>query len=118
MFRVPTPSGDAVADIAAAMARQGFDPEVRAVRNGAEVVLHHCPFESAALADRQTVCALHLGIAEGLTEGTDATVDELIAYDPRKAECRVRLVTDAPAVDEPRAPALLLRGRTPKTRSR
>src|SRR5688500_15992470 len=30
-FRVPTPSGDAVADISAAMARQGFDPEIRSV---------------------------------------------------------------------------------------
>lgn len=110
-FRVPTPSGDAVADIAAAMARQGFDPEVRTARNGAEVVLHHCPFASAALTDRATVCALHLGIAEGLVDGTDVSVDELVAYDPRKAECRVRLSE----LSDQGVPALTLRGRTPRS---
>lgn len=90
-FRLPSPSGDAVADIAAAMARQGFEPEVRAVRGGAEIVLHHCPFASAADVDRRTVCALHLGIAEGLAAGTPAAVGELVGYNPNHAECRLRL---------------------------
>ena len=90
-LRVPSPSGDVVADISAAMARQGFDPEVRAVRDGAEIVLHRCPFATSAIADRDTVCALHLGIAEGLAAGTRATVSELVAYDPRKADCRLRI---------------------------
>lgn len=90
-FRVPSPSGDVVADMSAAMARQGFEPEVRSVRGGAELVLHNCPFATAALADRDTVCALHLGIAEGLAEATPAAVTELIAYDPRKAGCRLRI---------------------------
>jgi predicted ArsR family transcriptional regulator len=80
-----------VADVDAAMARQGFAPEVRSVPGGAEIVLHRCPFATTALADRDTVCALHLGIAEGLTTGTAATVDELIAYDPRRAGCRLRV---------------------------
>lgn len=92
-FRVPTPSGDAVADIAAAMARQGFEPEVRAGRRRGEVVLRACPFESAALADRETICSLHLGIAEGLADGTTVVVDELVANDPRRADCRIRLRT-------------------------
>lgn len=105
-FRVPTPSTDAVADITAAMARQGFDPEVRDVRGGAEVVLHQCPFASVALADRATVCGLHLGIAEGLAEGTDVSVDELVAYDPRHAECRVRFLLEPSAR---RPPTLTLR---------
>jgi predicted ArsR family transcriptional regulator len=90
-FRLPSPSGDVVADLAAAMARQGFEPEVRAARDGAEIVLHHCPFASAAVADRETICALHLGIAEGLTDATTATVTELVANDPRKAGCRLRI---------------------------
>jgi predicted ArsR family transcriptional regulator len=89
--RVRPASGDAIADMAAAMSRQGFEPEVRAVRGAAEIVLHRCPFESAALAARDTVCALHLGIAEGLAEGTAVVVDELVANDPRRAECRFRL---------------------------
>ena len=107
-FRSPSPSGDGVADLSSAMARQGFQPEVRAVRGGAEIVLHHCPFASAAVADRATICALHLGIAEGLTDTTPAKVTELIGYDPRKANCRLRLhATD----DEPAPARLSLRRR-------
>ncbi len=74
-------AGDVVADVTAAMARQGFGPEVRASRGGAEIVLHNCPFATSALADRDTICALHLGIAEGLTDTDPATVTELVAYD-------------------------------------
>lgn len=93
-FRVPTPSGDAIADVSAAMARQGFEPEVRPKTDGAEIILHNCPFATAALADRSTICALHLGIAEGLTDAP-VTVTELVGYDPRRADCRLRLrVTD------------------------
>jgi len=45
---------------------------------------------TAAAAD--TVCALHLGIAEGLAAaGEDIVVDELVANDPRRAHCRLRL---------------------------
>jgi len=109
-FRVPSPSGDVVADVTAAMARQGFDPEVRAVRGGAEIVLHRCPFASAALADRATVCALHLGIAEGLTDGTDATVTSLVGYDPHKADCRLRVRIGA-GQEPPAEGSLSLRGR-------
>jgi predicted ArsR family transcriptional regulator len=95
-FRAPHPSGDAVADLSEAMARQGFEPEVRAEARGAEIVLHHCPFAAVALDDRETVCALHLGIAEGIVGAGPARVDELVAYDPRAAECRLRLtVADA-----------------------
>ena len=90
LFRVASPSGDAVSDLSAAMARQGFEPEICFVRGGADVVLHNCPFADAALVDRQTVCSLHLGIAEGLAESTPVSVTELVAYDPRKAECRLR----------------------------
>jgi predicted ArsR family transcriptional regulator len=90
-FRVPSPSGDVVADVKAVMARQGFDPEVHPAPGGAEIVLHRCPFATTALADRETVCALHLGIAEGLTDGTSMAVEELVGYDPRKAGCRLRI---------------------------
>jgi predicted ArsR family transcriptional regulator len=98
-LRSPSPSGDAVADLTDAMARQGFDPELRATPDGAEIVLHRCPFASAATADRATICALHLGIAEGITEGTAVAVSELVANDPHVARCRLRvhLGDDEPA---------------------
>jgi predicted ArsR family transcriptional regulator len=90
-IRNQSASGDAVADMASAMARQGFNPEVRAVRGGAEIVLHSCPFESTAITARDAVCSLHLGIADGLAEGTSVVVDELVANDPRRAGCRFSL---------------------------
>ena len=92
------------------MARQGFDPEVRDQRDGSEIILHTCPFATTALADRETVCALHLGIAEGLAEGTPAIVTDLIAYDPRKADCRIRVKAVADEESESKG-TLTLRGR-------
>ena len=108
-FRVPSPSGDVVADLTAAMARQGFEPEVRTRRDGVEIVLQTCPFASAALTDRATICALHLGIAEGLTDPSDATIVELVARDPRAAGCRIRLTLD-PDEDDTEAATLTIQG--------
>jgi predicted ArsR family transcriptional regulator len=112
-FRVAPPTGNGAEDLSAAMAKQGFEPEVRSTRAGSEVVLHECPFETAAIADRAVVCALHLGIAEGLIDGTDTEVDELVAHDPRKAGCRVRLRDHgAGDGDEANRGSLTLRGGT------
>ncbi len=85
-------SGDAVAAIADAMAREGFDPEVRRRRDRVDIILRACPFESGALSDPDTVCQLHLGMAEGMAEtigGID--VQRLVAKDPRRARCRLEL---------------------------
>lgn len=110
-LRAPSPSADVVADISAAMARQGFEPEVRAIRGGAEMILHSCPFVTTALADRDTVCSLHLGIAEGLAEGTPLRIDELVANDPCKADCRLRFsVTAGDHERDPTHGKLSLRG--------
>jgi predicted ArsR family transcriptional regulator len=84
---------DPVATVVDAMARQGFDPKVRLRRDGVDVVLQSCPFESAAVADPDSICALHLGIAEGVAAltGDRVVVDELVPHDPRRANCRLRL---------------------------
>ncbi len=77
-----------------AIERQGFEPEIRnARRDRVELVLRTCPFESGVLADPETVCELHRGIAEGITAFTDdrLVVAELVARDPRRAQCRLRL---------------------------
>ena len=108
-FQVPVPSGDVVADVSAAMARQGFDPEIHSEGDGAEVVLQTCPFADVAVADQATICALHLGIAEGLVTDTGTHVGELIAYDPRRAGCRLRLQATPPPGHR-----LSLRGREPR----
>lgn len=84
-------SGDAVADVALLMARQGFEPEPRPRGRLVDVVLRVCPFESLARADPGTVCALHLGIAQGFLEDAGVAVDDLVANDPARASCRLRL---------------------------
>lgn len=86
----PGSAGDEVDDMAAAMARQGFEPEVRRKGRQAEVVLQACPFVAAAEADPDVVCELHRGIAEGLAEGTSLEVEELVRKAPTRAGCRIR----------------------------
>jgi predicted ArsR family transcriptional regulator len=87
-------SDDPVGIVVEAMERRGFEPVVRNARgNRVDVVLRTCPFESAVLADPDTICDLHLGIAEGVAElaGERLVVDELEAHDPRRANCKLRM---------------------------
>ena len=84
-------SVDAVARFEDAMARQGFDPTVQARGDEVEVVLRSCPLASAVLADADTVCQLHLGLARGAAEAIGGIeVDQLEPKDPRRAHCRLR----------------------------
>jgi predicted ArsR family transcriptional regulator len=78
------------------MERQGFDPTVRTRGKRVEVVLHTCPFATTALADPETICGLHLGMAQGVADltGGRMAVDELVPHDPRRANCRLRLVVE------------------------
>ncbi|HZJ06723.1 MAG TPA: helix-turn-helix domain-containing protein [Nocardioidaceae bacterium] len=87
---------DPVASLADEMARHGFDPTVRQRGDTVDFTLRCCPFESTALDDPDTVCALHLGIAHGIAERTGGLrVDELIPKDPRRAGCRLHCNIDA-----------------------
>lgn len=91
------PGSDVIDDLAAAMAREGFDPEVHRRGDGISITLRSCPFQSAALADPGTVCSLHLGIAQGLAAGTEGVVvDDLVPGDPRHADCRLHLHIEPP----------------------
>lgn len=90
---------DPVDVVVEAMERRGFAPVVRNARGSAvDVVLRNCPFKSAVLADPDTVCDLHLGMAEGVAElaGGGLVVDELEAHDPRRANCRLRMHFEPP----------------------
>ncbi len=85
---------DPVAFVADGMARRGFDPDVRPGRGDrVDIVLRTCPFASAALEDADSVCGLHLGIAEGVAalSGSRLVVDDLVRHDPRRANCRLRM---------------------------
>ena len=85
------PADDGVEGVTSAMQRQGFAPRARRRGTRAKVTLDSCPFATTVLADPETICALHLGMAEGLVEGTDAVVDKLVPKDPRKAGCQLLL---------------------------
>ncbi len=87
---------DPISFLVEAMEREGFDPTVRARGGRVDVVLRTCPFATTALVDPDTVCSIHLGIAQGIAELTEGriAVDELVPHDPRKANCRLRLHRD------------------------
>jgi predicted ArsR family transcriptional regulator len=81
----------AVDALVEAMARHGFEPSVRTRGPQVSITLGNCPFESTALADPETVCSLHLGMAEGMAENLDGlVVDELVPTDPRRPRCQLR----------------------------
>ncbi len=83
--------GGGVEVLAQQMARHGFDPTVRRRGSRTEIVLGTCPFATTALADPDTVCQLHLGIAQGIAEDLDdLVVDALEPKDPRRAHCVLR----------------------------
>ncbi len=82
---------DPVAELVGQMARQGFDPTVRQRGADVDVTLRTCPFATTALADPDTVCSLHLGMAYGIAAAVGGLViDELVPKDPRRAQCRLR----------------------------
>lgn len=78
-----------------AMASGGFDPMLVSDDETVEFVLRHCPFADTAAADPGTICALHLGLAQGLAEQFEGVmVDELAPRDPMRAGCRLRFLVE------------------------
>ena len=94
-------TGDSSDLIEEEMTRRGFRP-TRIEKGGRlDFVLKRCPFVEVAHEDPDTVCQLHLGLAEGLTEGLGGlSVDRLVAKDARRAGCRLIMQRD-PAEKSP-----------------
>lgn len=89
-------TADPVDVIVDQMARQGFEPTVR--RNGdvVQLTLHECPFGSAVATSPDTICELHLGLAQGAAEVIGGiTVEELVPRDPFSASCRIKCRLDS-----------------------
>ncbi len=81
---------DPVAALVDLMARHGFEPTVERRGETLEMTLRSCPFASVAAEDPATVCDLHLGMGEGLSEVTGRLViEDLVAEDPRSGRCRL-----------------------------
>lgn len=82
---------DPVKGVVDEMARHGFEPVAKRRGNRVDIVLGACPFETTALADPDTVCGLHLGLAVGAADSVGGlVVDELVRHDPRRSKCRLR----------------------------
>jgi len=61
-----------------------------------EFTLGRCPFAEVAAADPDTICRLHLGLAEGLTEGLGGLITERLTVRPaRRAGCRLTVLRAA-----------------------
>ena len=89
-------SGDPVDVIVHQMSRQGFEPTVRRQGDVVQLTLHECPFVSAVATSPDTVCELHLGLAQGAAEAIGGiTVEELVPRDPFSSNCRIRCRIDA-----------------------
>lgn len=74
------------------LARRGFRPTRATHGTKVDFVLARCPFEDVAAANPDTVCQLHLGLAEGLTERLGGVeVVRLVAKNPHRAGCRLAL---------------------------
>jgi predicted ArsR family transcriptional regulator len=78
--------------------RQGFEPRRTKTRSSIDLILGRCPFQAAASAAPEVVCELHRGLAEGVVEATGGALEvtDLIARDPRKAGCRLKLKRTSP----------------------
>lgn len=71
------------------LTRRGFRPSKSDRGRRIEFVLGRCPFAEVAINDPDTVCQLHLGLAEGLAEGLGDSVERLVAKNPYRAGCRL-----------------------------
>lgn len=90
---------DPIQEMSDEMARQGFEPMVRRSGDEFTLVLANCPFVAAAMADQDSVCRLHLGLAKGAAETIGGVeVESLRPHDPRTANCLLhcRLEPDEP----------------------
>lgn len=87
------PGEDPLTRLAEEMARRGFRPQIARRSKGVELILERCPFETAAAAAPEIVCSLHRGLADGMLEalGGNYAVEELVARNPARAGCRLRV---------------------------
>ena len=75
-------AGQAIEKLTAALAEIGFAPEAVAEASGCRLRLHQCPFREVAERHQDVVCALHLGLMQGVLEQLRAPVraDRLLPF--------------------------------------
>ena len=98
----PTPyqrldAGEAIEKLTAALAEIGFAPEAVAEGSGYRLRLHQCPFREVAERHQDVVCALHLGLMQGVLQQLRApvTADRLQPF-AEPSVCVAELSAKAP----------------------
>jgi predicted ArsR family transcriptional regulator len=70
----------------------GFDPVLRGGARRPELMLRHCPFADVAADDPDSICSLHIGVAEGIAAVRgDVEVLGMLVHDPHRAGCRLQM---------------------------
>jgi predicted ArsR family transcriptional regulator len=68
-------AGQAVTKLVSALEEIGFAPEVVAESTGYRIRLRQCPFREVAEQHQDVVCAMHLGLLQGVLEKSRAPVN-------------------------------------------
>ena len=91
-LRVAPKAGGSLATLSSETERLGFRPELRTSGEQHQLVLGACPFAELATAQPETVCELHVGLAEGIVERSGGLhVDGIRLADPAVGGCRIML---------------------------
>lgn len=92
------PSESPVTQLMKAVAQGGFEPVIVEEGDELDIVLEACPFANAADADSATICALHLGMSQGIADRLDGvSIVGLKPHDPHAAGCELVVRIDPPA---------------------
>jgi predicted ArsR family transcriptional regulator len=87
---------DTASTVAALFTELGFQPAVTANGGDTQITLHACPFWSLAEDHPGIVCAVHLGLLQGLVEqGGQTGIEARLTPFVRPRECQADLVTAA-----------------------
>lgn len=65
----------ATGNLVEALDSLGFSPEARTAGGRRQIRLRHCPFREAASKHQEVVCAVHLGLMQGMLAELDAPIE-------------------------------------------
>ncbi|MBX6356243.1 MAG: helix-turn-helix domain-containing protein [Micromonosporaceae bacterium] len=68
-------AGAATDQLVSTLGEIGFAPEAVTTGRQRKILLHHCPFREAAEEHREVVCAIHLGLMQGMLAELDAPIE-------------------------------------------
>lgn len=90
------PADRAIETLRRALVEAGFRPDVSAREGGFSIALRHCPFREVALAHPDVVCAVHLGLMQGVLAESGAPLEASLEpfAGPRLCLAHVGTVTE------------------------